>query len=189
MYIRRFLAISVIDSKSVFDFVTKLGAPTGIDDKRCAIDMAIIRGCLKRMEVTLRWGPTGLMLGDALTKDKAEAADLLRACVRASAYQLADESSTLQRAREEREARSLAIRSHGRRAYCRMWVQLRRSDPETDVIVFQCIECQFAALCFVQQAASLSFAWRQPFMRIAPHLSLCRHLSLPVLHDVMPMFC
>ena len=44
------------------------------------------------------------MLRETLTKDKAEAADLLR-CVRASAYQLADESS-LQRAREEREARS-----------------------------------------------------------------------------------
>ena len=44
------------------------------------------------------------MLGDALTEDKAEAADVLRACVRASAYQLADESSTLQRAREERES-------------------------------------------------------------------------------------
>ena len=44
------------------------------------------------------------MPGDALTKDKADAADLLRACARASACQLADESSTLQRAREEREA-------------------------------------------------------------------------------------
>ena len=88
--------------------MTKPDAPTGIDDKRCAIDMAIIRGCLSRMRVTLRWGPTGLMLGDALTKYKAEAADLLRACVRASAYQLADESSTLQWAREEGEARSFA---------------------------------------------------------------------------------
>ena len=38
MYIRRFSAISVIDCKSVFDFVTKPGAPTGIDDNRCAID-------------------------------------------------------------------------------------------------------------------------------------------------------
>ena len=49
MYIQRFSAISVIDCKSVFDLVTKPGAPTGIDDKRCAIDMAIIRGCLRQM--------------------------------------------------------------------------------------------------------------------------------------------
>ena len=60
------------------------------------------------------------MLGDALTKGKAEAADLLRACVRASAHQLADASSTLQRAPEEREAWFSAkadgkIRGHGRR--------------------------------------------------------------------------
>ena len=68
----------------MFDFVTKPGAPTGIDDKRCAIDMAIIHGFLRRMGVTLRWGPTRLMLGDALTKDKADAADLLRACAHIS---------------------------------------------------------------------------------------------------------
>ena len=117
--VQRFSAISVLDCKSVFGFVTKPGAPTGIDDKRCAIDMAVIRGCLRRMAVTLRWGPTGVTLGDAATTDKAESADLFRACVRASAHQLADESSTLQRARE-REALSLAkvngkIRGLGRR--------------------------------------------------------------------------
>ena len=38
------------------------------------------------------------MLVDALTKDEADTADLLRACVRSSACQLADESSTLRQA-------------------------------------------------------------------------------------------
>ena len=99
--------------------MAKPDAPTGIDDKRCAIDMAIIRECLRRMEVTLYWGPTSLILGDALTKDNADATDLMRACVRASTDQLADESSTLQRAREEREAWSSAkadgeVRDHGK---------------------------------------------------------------------------
>ena len=32
------------------------------------------------MAVTLRWEPAGLVLGDALTRDKAEAADQSRAC-------------------------------------------------------------------------------------------------------------
>ena len=41
-----------------------------------------------------------------MTKDQADAADFLRACAHASAYQLAGGSSTLQRAREERETRS-----------------------------------------------------------------------------------
>ena len=36
--IQQFSAISVIDCKSVFDFVTKRGASTGIDDKRCAME-------------------------------------------------------------------------------------------------------------------------------------------------------
>ena len=46
-------AISVIDSKSVFDFVTKSGAPTGINDKRCAIDMAIRIQCQIHTTFTL----------------------------------------------------------------------------------------------------------------------------------------
>ena len=50
VYIQRFSDISVIDCKSVFE---QLVAPTGIDDKRCAIEMAIIRGCLSRMAVPL----------------------------------------------------------------------------------------------------------------------------------------
>ncbi|CAK0792131.1 unnamed protein product, partial [Prorocentrum cordatum] len=92
-YSRKFSAISVIDCKSVFDHVTKPGAPTGLDDKKASIDIAIAKGSLRRFGGTLRWGPTELMLGDALTKDKAEAADVLRACMRAGAYQLADESA------------------------------------------------------------------------------------------------
>ena len=68
------------------------------------------------------------MLGDAWSKDKADAVDLLRACARSSACQLTDESSTLPRCRKEREARfarTLAVsdtasngevQSHGRRA-------------------------------------------------------------------------
>ena len=63
--------------------------------------------------MTLLWGPTGLILGDPLIKDKAYAADLLRACLCASAYQSADDSSTLQRTREKRE--SGEIRGHERR--------------------------------------------------------------------------
>ena len=41
---------------------------------------------------------------------------------------------------------------------CRVWLQHRRSDPNSTAIIFQCIWCQFTAECFVQQAASPSFA-------------------------------
>ena len=36
-------------------------------------------------------------------------------------------------------------------------------NPNSTAIVFQCIWCQFAAVCFIQQAAISSFAWWQPF--------------------------
>eukprot|EP00959_Pyramimonas_sp_CCMP1952_P450631 9435217-Pyramimonas_sp.AAC.1 len=45
------------------------------------------------------------MLADALTKEKADAHDLLRACIRSGVYQLADESVTLESAAAERERR------------------------------------------------------------------------------------
>lgn len=52
-----------------------------------------------------RWVPTGHMLADGLTKDKAEPMDLLRSVLRAARYQLADEQTVLDRKREERERR------------------------------------------------------------------------------------
>lgn len=106
VYMHSFSSISVIDCKSVFVYVTKPGAPTGILDMRCAIDLAIVKGCLKRMRAMLKWGATSLMLGDAWTKDRTEAADVLRACPRAGAYQLADESAMLVRAQEEKATRA-----------------------------------------------------------------------------------
>eukprot|EP00959_Pyramimonas_sp_CCMP1952_P450639 9435363-Pyramimonas_sp.AAC.1 len=45
------------------------------------------------------------MLADALTKEKADAHDLLRACIRSGVHQLADESLTLESAAAERERR------------------------------------------------------------------------------------
>ena len=64
-----------------FDFLTKPGVPTGIDDKRCATKTD---GCGSRDRRACCL---------ETTKGKAEAADLLRACARASAHQFADESS------------------------------------------------------------------------------------------------
>eukprot|EP00959_Pyramimonas_sp_CCMP1952_P433463 9077181-Pyramimonas_sp.AAC.1 len=64
----------------------------------------IARQALQRFGGTLRWGPTSLMVADALAKEKAEAHDLLRVCVRSGVYQLADESSSLRAAAAERES-------------------------------------------------------------------------------------
>ena len=45
------------------------------------------------------------MLADALTKEKPEPHALLRACIKAKVYQLADEPTVLQHASQERERR------------------------------------------------------------------------------------
>ena len=71
-------------------------------------------------------GPMELMLGGALTKDRAEAADVLRARLRASAYQLADESVTLARAQAEKnttEWREIAAKANTKHGQKRPGVQ------------------------------------------------------------------
>ena len=45
----------------------------------------------------------------------------------------------------------------------RVWLQHKRSDPNSTAIVFQCTRWYFAAECFVHSAASLLFAWRLSF--------------------------
>jgi hypothetical protein len=95
----------VIDAKSAYDHVMRLGAPSSLEDKRCAIELMIARQALQRLGGILRWGPTSLMLADALTKEKPEAHDLLRACIRSGVYQLADEPTVLENAAAERERR------------------------------------------------------------------------------------
>ena len=87
VHIQRFSASARHDCKSVFDFVTKPGAPTEINDQRCAIDI----GCHSWMPETDGCDSSlgrRVTLGGALTEDKVDAANLLKACVRASACQL-----------------------------------------------------------------------------------------------------
>ena len=78
------------------------------------------------------------------------------------------------------QRRSLHL-SHFRRQWwqrnCRVWLQHRRSDPNSTAILFQCIWCQFTAECFVQQAASPSFAWRQSFYWSGFHTPLAVPIS------------
>ena len=57
------------------------------------------------------------MLADALTKNSADPADLLRSCIRRACYQISDETSLLQHRAQERERRqrlgvARAARSH-----------------------------------------------------------------------------
>ena len=55
--------------------------------------------------MSVRWVPTELMLADALTKDQADPADLLRAALFQGRYQLSAEASVLARKKQLREMR------------------------------------------------------------------------------------
>lgn len=79
-------------------------APT-LDDRRTALDIVIIREARRRMFSSLRWIPTDRMIADAMTKENADALDLLRACVKAGKYQINPEDNVLEWRALERETR------------------------------------------------------------------------------------
>ena len=86
------------------DHLVSKSSPT-IDDKRTALDVVITREGLAKMKASLRWIPTDRMLADALTKESAEAMDLLRACIRTGRYQISDEDTVLEWRASERARR------------------------------------------------------------------------------------
>lgn len=97
--------IGITDCKSLYDHLSSLGSVGTLDDKRTAIDVAIIRQSIVRCRLEPRWCATGHMVADGLTKDKGEPLDLLRSVVRTARYQLADEETVLERAKTERQRR------------------------------------------------------------------------------------
>ena len=80
-----------------------LSSVTGAQDKRVSVDIAIIKQSMERASLQIRWCPTELMVCDALTKDKADPADLLRAVLELGTYQLSSEASVLKAKKAQRE--------------------------------------------------------------------------------------
>ena len=62
--------------------MNSLSSVSGVQDKRVCVDIAIIKQSMERAELLVRWVPTELMICDALTKDRADPADLLRAVLK-----------------------------------------------------------------------------------------------------------
>ena len=56
--------------------------------------------------LSIRWVPTHLQLADAMTKDKIDPSDLIRAALDIGEYQLNDEASVLAAKKRHREYRS-----------------------------------------------------------------------------------
>ena len=103
--------IGITDCRSLYDHLTSLGSGGVLDDKRTAIDIAIIRQCIQRTRLEPRWCPTTHMAADALTKDRAEPVDLLRSILRSSRYQLADDQVMMDRRRAEKDRRRRVAQS------------------------------------------------------------------------------
>ena len=104
----------------MFDHLESLSAASKCDDKRVAIDIAILKQCMARTGMVVRWCPTELMLADAFTKDKMEPADLIRAALEIGEYQLNPEAMVLEwkkRHRQFRDQRRVLQEKH--EAECR----------------------------------------------------------------------
>ena len=97
--------IVLTDCKSLYDHLQSKSAPT-LEDKRTDLDVVIIRESIAKMAASLRWIPTDRMLADSLTKESAEAVDLLRACLREGRYQVSEEDTVLLWRAAERQRRS-----------------------------------------------------------------------------------
>ena len=87
--------VGVTDCKSLYDHLKSVSSLSGVQDKRVCVDMAIIKQSIERAGLQVRWCPTELMVCDALTKDKADPADLLRAILELGRYQLSSEAEVL----------------------------------------------------------------------------------------------
>eukprot|EP00435_Cladocopium_sp_Y103_P029630 s49_g7.t1 len=94
--------IGMSDCRSLYDHLITLGNGGTLEDKRVAIDIAVIRQSIVRSSLQPRWVPTDRMVADGLTKDRGEPLDLLRSVFRNAKYQLADEQQVLDRKKEER---------------------------------------------------------------------------------------
>ena len=95
----------ISDCRSLYDHLISLTNSGTVEDKRTAIDIAVIRPSIQRTGLEPRWCATGHMVADGLTKDKSEPIDLLGSVVRAAKYQLADEQLVLDRKKAEKEHR------------------------------------------------------------------------------------
>ena len=101
----------VTDCKSLYDHLTTLSSASKVEDKRVAIDLAILKQSMARTGLSVRWCPTELMIADGLTKDQMDPADLLRAALDVGEYQLNKEATILaikKQQREEQKQRSQA---------------------------------------------------------------------------------
>ena len=115
--------IGITDCKSLYDNLTSLSSVSKTDDKRVAIDIAIVRQSMSRCGLCARWCPTELMLADGLTKDQLDPADLLRSALHLGEFQLNSEASVLEQKKKMRQDRD-------RRKFLQMQVESKQQEQK-----------------------------------------------------------
>ena len=56
----------ITDCKSLYDHLTSMSSASKVEDKRVAIDLAILKQCMARTGLSVRWCPTELMIAHGL---------------------------------------------------------------------------------------------------------------------------
>ena len=93
--------MAVVDSKSLYDCVSKCNNPAShVEDKRTAIDVAILRNDFQKSNGQLRWVDTRAMMTDPLTKNMK--GDYLRHVLKTGQWSVLEEGVALQRKALER---------------------------------------------------------------------------------------
>eukprot|EP00435_Cladocopium_sp_Y103_P057558 s34_g19.t2 len=97
--------VGITDCKSLYDNLISMSSVSKAEDKRVAIDLAIVKQSMLRCKLCVRWCPTSLMLADGQTKDQQDPADLLRSALHVGEYQLNDEAMVLEQKKQFRTER------------------------------------------------------------------------------------
>ena len=101
--LRQVPIVGITDCKSLYDHLHSLSSLSGVQDKRVCIDIAVTKQSIQNRGLVVRWCPSELMVCDALTKDKADPADLLRAILELGTYELTEEAQVLKTKKQVRE--------------------------------------------------------------------------------------
>jgi hypothetical protein len=93
------------DCKSLFDLTNTALGTSSQQDKTAAIDVVVLRDHMSRLSIPMRWCPSERQLADSMTKNTADAADLLRSVMKSGRYVLALEETVLAGKAQERKDR------------------------------------------------------------------------------------
>jgi hypothetical protein len=89
--------LAIVDAKSLFDYLQK--ESTGGRDRRCAVQVQVIRQAMSALGCQIRWVDHPAMLVDSMTKRKTKR-DLMQEFMKHGTVKICAEEDTLQQHQE-----------------------------------------------------------------------------------------